>query len=128
MRNLIKFKCCPCANFSSICCSFTTICCSLSCLTNHIPLNTSHIGRMPLFLLLLLLASTCSSLHIFLSHSSSHVYTRQSFSLLLDGDDCPYTPCYFAVFLNGTEHSTGLYQNTVKRVSVTVTIPGQVSR
>ena len=94
----------------------------------HSPLH--YLGSMKLsFLLfpLILLLSTTSSLHVFPSHSTCHVTTRQTFSLVMEGDDCPYTPtCYYKVLLNGTVHSTGVYQNALKSVPVSVLSPGEV--
>lgn len=76
------------------------------------------------WLLMSLLAHLSTALHLFVAHSDSLIGIKQPFTLVMDGDDCPYDPCYFTVTLSGDKIADGTYENVLKTLDVTVSDPG----
>ena len=94
-------------------------------------LTTASTGRMKpplLTLLLLTLTLPTAPLHVFISSNSPHLLTKQTFSLVVEGDDCPFSPCYYSLSLEKKVLASGEYvHNSTSPLSIdlVVTTPGE---
>ena len=78
--------------------------------------------------LLLTLTLPTTSLHVFVSSNSPHLLTKQTFSLLVEGNDCPFNPCFYSLRLEGEQLASGQYVNdgtTPMSIDVVVSTPGE---
>ena len=75
-------------------------------------------------LLLLLLLHHVTPLHVFVSSQSRDLLVKQTFSLVVEGEDCPYDPCYFTVRINKVVVASGEYDNSTMSTDITVSTPG----
>ncbi|KAL5263371.1 hypothetical protein ACHWQZ_G008665 [Mnemiopsis leidyi] len=78
--------------------------------------------------LLLTLTLPTTSLHVFVSSNSPHLLTKQTFSLVVEGDDCPFNPCFYSLRLEGEQLASGQYVNdgtTPMSIDVVVSTPGE---
>ena len=62
---------------------------------------------------------------MFVSSESPHLITKHTFSLVLQGHDCPYNPCYFSIRNDKKVLATGQYENSTKSVDVIISKPGE---